>query len=67
VSLLLFHNNSEWVAEAVWQKSVCVLRYHVWRIGTENSNFIEKRCAEELKNHQHSMLSCHSFCVSAAF
>jgi hypothetical protein len=31
------------VAEAVWRKSVCGLQYHVWHVGTENSNFIEKK------------------------
>ena len=39
--LLLLFNNSEWEAEAVGQKLVCGLQYQVWRVGTENSNFIE--------------------------
>jgi uncharacterized membrane protein len=65
--LLLQFNNSEQAAEAEGQKSVCGLRYHVWHAGTKNSNFIEKRWGEELKNNQHSLLSHHSFCVTAAF
>ena len=39
--LLLLFNNSELEAEAVGQKLVCGLQYQVWRIDTENSNFIE--------------------------
>ena len=65
--LLLQFNNSEQAAEAEGQKSVCGLQYYVWHTGTKNSNFIEKRWAEELKNNQHSLLSHHSFCVTAAF
>ena len=38
---LLFFKNSEWEAEAAEQKWVCGLQYQVWRVGTENSNFIE--------------------------
>ena len=30
------------MADAAWQRLVCGLQYHVWRVGTENSNFIEK-------------------------
>jgi hypothetical protein len=39
--LLMLFNNSEWEVEAVGQKLVCGLQYQVWRIGTENNNFIE--------------------------
>ena len=40
MALLLF-NNGEWEAEAAGQKLVCGLQNHVWRVDTENSNFIE--------------------------
>ena len=39
--LLLLFNNSEWEVEVAGQKLVCGLQYQVWRVGTENSNFIE--------------------------
>ena len=65
--LLLCFNLHKWAAVAVGQKSVCEQGYHRSCIRPQNSNLIEKRLVEELKNYQNQIVSHSSFCVAALF
>ena len=69
--LLLLFNNSVWEAEALGQKLVYGLQDQVWRIGTENSNFIENtvsmRTVKMLRGDQFSpFFWCHMYSVMIA-